>query len=385
MAENNIRVRADINLDAIQVENDDNDDGNQDPPIPPQNIVVPPAAPGAAQTTLAFKVEQSKIPEFFSQKGKDNITAIVFIRKIDDLARTNRWNDTTTYANVANNLKGFARDWLFATVEMLDWTAAQLTWTNLKPRFQRQFATQTDEKMIMEGLSNLAMKPGESTGELLARITNTMVIIKDSYASYENKPAAPAHHDVNNGFTMPVCRQWRDEALNNAQQFLKMQLFRAALTPELRKVVTQRNPNTMTLDDMYQIATDTQREAGPKIKQAVAAVQPENDEEDKIAAFQRRKGNKNTEQKKNSNPTTKSGSKGYSNNYRSNPGPGNNANQNSKYCFYCKLQNHTQEECFKRIREKKPCKDRQGRAYWPRVYLTENSDSQIQGQQPGFH
>jgi hypothetical protein len=32
---------------------------------------------------------------------------------------------------VANNLKGFARDWLFATAEMLDWTPAQLTWTNL--------------------------------------------------------------------------------------------------------------------------------------------------------------------------------------------------------------------------------------------------------------
>jgi hypothetical protein len=233
MAENNIRVRADLNPDAIQVANDDHDDGNQDPPNLPQNVVVPPAAPGAAQTTLAFKVEQSKILEFFGQKGKDNITAIVFIRKIDDLARTNRWTDTATYANVANNLKGFARDWLFAMVEMLDWTVAQLTWTNLKRRFRRQFATQTDKKMIMEGLSKLTMKPGESTGELLARITNTMVIIKDSYTSYENKPAAPAHHDVNNGFTMPVCRQWRDDALNNAQQFLKMQLFRAALTPEL--------------------------------------------------------------------------------------------------------------------------------------------------------
>ncbi len=87
--------------------------------------------------------------------------AIVFIRKIDDLARTNRWSDTTTYANVANTLKGFTRDWLFATVEMLDWTTDQLTWTNMKPRFQRQFATQTDEKMIIEGLSNLAMKPGD--------------------------------------------------------------------------------------------------------------------------------------------------------------------------------------------------------------------------------
>ncbi len=103
----------------------------------------------------------------------------------------------------------------------------------------------------------------------------------------------------------------------------------------------------MTLDNKYQIVTDTQREAGPKIKQAVTAVHPENEDEDKVAAFQRRKGNKNTERKKSSNPTTKLGSKGYSNNYRSNTGPGNNANQNGKYCFYCKLQNHTQEECFK--------------------------------------
>jgi hypothetical protein len=149
MAENNVHVRADLNLDAI--DNADHDD--QDPPPPPQIdhdgvVPVPPAAPGVAQMTLAFKVEQSKIPEYFRQKGKDNITAIVFIRKIEDLARTNRWNYTTTYANVANNLKGFARDWLFATADMLDRTPAQLTWTNLKPRFQHQFATQTDEKMI---------------------------------------------------------------------------------------------------------------------------------------------------------------------------------------------------------------------------------------------
>ncbi len=383
MTDNTIRVRADITDDPDAIHTDD---GGQDD----QNVVVPPppAAGAAGQTTLAFKVEQSKIPEYFGQKGKDNITAIVFIRKIEDLARTNRWTDATTYANVANNLKGFAREWLFATTEMLDWTPAQLTWTNLKPRFQRQFATQTDEKMIMEGLSNLAMKPGESTGELLARITNTMVIIKESYASYENKPPAPANFDVNNGFTMPVCRQWKDDVLNNTQQFLKMQLFRAALTPELRKVVAQRDPNNMTLDDMYQIATDTQCEAGPKIKQAVAAVQPEN-EEDEIAAFQKWK-NKNFNQKKNPsctapNATTNTGYKGYSNNYKSNAGPGNNTNRNGKYCFYCKLQNHTQDECFKRIREKKPCRDRQGRAYWPRVYLTENSDSQAQGQQQGFH
>jgi hypothetical protein len=119
--------------------------------------------PAGAQTTLAFRVEQSKIPEFWGQKAKDTVTAIVFIRKIEDLARTNHWTNTATYANVANAFKGFAWEWLFATADMLDWTEAQLTWTNLKPRFQKQFVTQTDDK------SNLAMGPSETTGELLAQ------------------------------------------------------------------------------------------------------------------------------------------------------------------------------------------------------------------------
>jgi hypothetical protein len=112
------------------------------------------------------------------------------------LARTNHWTDTATYANVTNAFKGFAREWLFATADMLDWTDAQLTWTNLKPRFQKQFATQTDDKQIIEGLSNLAMGPNETTGELLARITNLMVIIKEptiprAYVAYNNKAPEP--------------------------------------------------------------------------------------------------------------------------------------------------------------------------------------------------
>jgi hypothetical protein len=110
--------------------------------------------PAGAQTTLAFRVEQSKIPDFWGQKAKDTVTAIVFIRIIEDLARTNNWNDTTTYANVANTFKGFARDWLFATADMLDWTEAQLTWTNLKQRFQKQFTTQTDDNKLLMGFLN---------------------------------------------------------------------------------------------------------------------------------------------------------------------------------------------------------------------------------------
>ena len=142
--------------------------------------VVQQNVPAEAQTTLSFRVEQSKVPDFWGQKAKDTMTAIVFVRIINDLARTNNWNDTTTYSNVANTLKGFTHDWLFATADMLDWTADQLTWTNLKPRFQKQFVTQTDDKLIIDRHSNLGMGPNETTGELLAGIMNIMVIIKES-------------------------------------------------------------------------------------------------------------------------------------------------------------------------------------------------------------
>ena len=58
---NTTRVTADIehgDPDAIIV--DDQDQGDQNVVVPP-----PPAAGTAGQTTLAFKVEQSKIPEYF--------------------------------------------------------------------------------------------------------------------------------------------------------------------------------------------------------------------------------------------------------------------------------------------------------------------------------
>jgi hypothetical protein len=59
---------------------------------------------------FSFKVEQSKIPEFFAQKCKDTITAMVYIRRIDNLVATNN--------NFANVLRGKAREWLLAFIKM---------------------------------------------------------------------------------------------------------------------------------------------------------------------------------------------------------------------------------------------------------------------------
>jgi hypothetical protein len=88
---------------------------------------------------------------------------------------------------------------------------------------------------------------------------------------------------------------------NNMLQFFKMQLFRASLPGDLRKAVAQHDQTTMTLDDMYQVATDTQRESGLKASKPVSAIQDdsqseddedEEDAEDEVAAFQNKRNNR---------------------------------------------------------------------------------------------
>jgi hypothetical protein len=72
------------------------------------------------------------------------------------------------------------------------------------------------------------MGPNETTGELLARITNTMVIIKESYAAYENKiPEQPtdAQGLVQVGLLEATVTQWKNDTVNNMLQFFKMQLL----------------------------------------------------------------------------------------------------------------------------------------------------------------
>jgi hypothetical protein len=66
-----------------------------------------------------------------------------------------------------------------SSVNYLDYAAYHRTWTNLKPRFQKQYVDQTNNKLIIEGLANLAMKSSENTCDFLSHITSMMLIIKE--------------------------------------------------------------------------------------------------------------------------------------------------------------------------------------------------------------
>jgi hypothetical protein len=76
----------------------------------------------------------------------------------------------------------------------------RLVWSDFKDLFKQEYVVQTNDKLILEGLSNLAMKPNETTNELLTRITRTTRVIRDSFDEYYAK-IPYLHNDVNGGIS----------------------------------------------------------------------------------------------------------------------------------------------------------------------------------------
>ncbi len=162
-----------------------------------------------------------------------------------------------------------------------------------------------------------------------------------------------------------------------------MNLFKAALTPELRSVVAQQEQETITIKKMYQAATTAQRELKGKGPASVNEIREEEpaaeNETDDVATFNRRGARPRTNQAGGSSRGNyNSGRGGYqagSDRGSTYSRSGNNNNRNGKYCYFCKLQGHRQEECRKRMKENKPCRDAQRRYYWPKIYVMDDNEA----------
>jgi hypothetical protein len=147
--------------------------------------------------------------------------------------------------------------------------------------------------------------------------------------------------------------------------FFKMNLFKAALTPELQFIVTQQDQETMKIKKMYQMATTVQREGKGKSTATVScdeeiSAEPEDDEND-VSTFNRRGtrpgmnqlGSQSNSGRYASGRGSYQAGSGF--NKRRGSSGRNNMNRNNKYWYFCKQQGHRQEECQKRIKENKPC------------------------------
>ena len=97
------------------VDLDGHDDGSGDTTAQ-ANVIPAQGGGGNGPTNFNLRVVQNKIPEFFGAKSKDTISAADFIRRLEDLAKTNRWTDAQNYHYFANSLRNPAREWLSSIV-----------------------------------------------------------------------------------------------------------------------------------------------------------------------------------------------------------------------------------------------------------------------------
>ena len=101
------------------------------------------------------------------------------------------------------------------------------------------------------------MRPNETMNKLLTCITRTTRVIRETFEEYEAKIPLPPNninHGISNRALRAYLRQYDAMWIN----FFKMNLFKAALTPELRAVVAQQEQETITIKRMYQVATTAQ-------------------------------------------------------------------------------------------------------------------------------
>ncbi len=89
----------------------------------------------------------------------------------------------------------------------------------------------------------------ETASALLNRVTNIMMIIKESYVTCQNKVQAPLN-DANGWYLAATAEKYKNNTVNNVMKFIKMQLFWTALPHELRSVVAQKDHATITLEVM---------------------------------------------------------------------------------------------------------------------------------------
>jgi hypothetical protein len=254
-------------------------------PVNNQNVVIDANAQNAAaqmaqqilaNTNVTLKQELVKIPDFWGEKAKDTVMATQFMARIDECQVANDWNDTTTYANFSLCLRGEADEWLAYTVRLHELTAAQRTWTRIRPLFKREFAAVSDDKLIMDGLANLAHSPGENPRKFMARLEKLFNTLHENYASYHVKPDRPPAIQPQGTYTEDNLTSFANDSVKAYNKFLLTQVFRAAAPESVRKLLSRKDQTPLTVDDAYQtFFTDHRVETDRKERAMVNAINEE--------------------------------------------------------------------------------------------------------------
>jgi hypothetical protein len=198
---------------------------------------------------MAVKVQQTKLPEFWGQKDKDYISANEFIKRVDKMMSANNWSDKVAFDNFGLALKGSSNTWLDSQVLLWKIAGDREHWSIIRPFFKEEFATESDDKLILDGLAHMAMLPTENIRDFFGRLARVNTIILDAYQGYTLAPQDPVP-DANGNIVMTHAdhQNYKKALVENVVEFYILNQFRAALLLVLRRVINLQPMHTLDLD-----------------------------------------------------------------------------------------------------------------------------------------
>jgi hypothetical protein len=117
-----------------------------------------------------------------------------------------------------------------------------------------EFSIESDDKLILDGLAFMAMKPSKSVRDYFGCLNKLTSIIMDAYKSYTINPAEPVP-DNNNWVDLEECRAYKRECDENLGPFFLLNCFLAGLPTDLCRVINLPNMEELELNTVVRLAT----------------------------------------------------------------------------------------------------------------------------------
>jgi hypothetical protein len=95
------------------------------------------------------------------------------------------------FDNFGLALRGSANTWLDSQITLKKISGEPEHWTIIRPFFKEEFSTESDDKLILDGLAHMAIRSSENICDFFGRLNNVNNIILDTYKSYMIMPAEP--------------------------------------------------------------------------------------------------------------------------------------------------------------------------------------------------
>lgn len=342
-----------------------------------------PAAQAHAGQDIQLKIEHAKIPEFFGQAGKDNITAQHVIYRVDDLMGANGWSEKVAFKHFSLALRGSANEWLRTLMHLHPNYTENWTW--VKPLFRKEFALEQDDKALLDQFAQISMKTTENVRDYLSRLDRMMSMMEDSYQAPPTIVSPPDQDQANRIYTANDMVNQTIATYKDAFKFILLHMFRSGLPQSLKTAVSQKDPKTIM--DAYTVA-NTQfkleqdkatkiQEVSSEDKHDIDAVRPQPQPFRQTSFRPQQRPNTWNNRSHNGGNGYANGSNGSNNSNNRSAYQGNNSNRNKQICVYCKIPGHRQDDCRRRIADNKPCLTAGGKPYWPRKVSEINNDENI--------